>query len=217
MIPVKRLPEPDILRDKKEQWLAKFQEKRQSKPNARPSSSQYGHAKIRDILHAMSSNKCFYCEGKLSESDAEIDHYREVAEYPELAFEWNNLYLSCSECNKRKEKNININVENCLDPCDEVECPADHMTFDGHTIRSRKCSVYGLSTIKKYKLNRDELKFRREVQLRYFVEFLLKIQTARIYNNGSLDQTIREKILSFKQPDHPFSLMFSNYIEKTEL
>lgn len=213
MILIKRLAEPEILRDKKEQWLEKFQEKL----DPRPPSRQYGHAKIRDVLREMSFHKCFYCESKLSKENEQVDHHREVAEYPELAFEWDNLYLSCSECNKRKIPNSSINVEDCLDPCDEVENPADHMTFDGHSIRPKASSVYGSNTIQKYRLNRDELEFRRSVQLRHFVEFLLQIQTARIHNNDSLDQSIREKILSFKQPDHPFSLMFSIYIEMIEL
>ena len=39
----------------------------------------------------MTHGKCFYCERRLTDSEQEVDHHVEVAERPELAFEWSNL------------------------------------------------------------------------------------------------------------------------------
>jgi hypothetical protein len=57
---IKRLPEPQILIDKKKQWLDNFLAS--GKP--RPDSNKYAHKDIRRDLISMSHHKCFYCETK---------------------------------------------------------------------------------------------------------------------------------------------------------
>ncbi len=84
MISMTRLPEPAILRQKKEKWLAAYLRKLEKNLGKRPDSRQYGHKEIRDTLRAMSFHKCFYCERKLSETEDEVDHYiDELAKYHE--------------------------------------------------------------------------------------------------------------------------------------
>jgi hypothetical protein len=157
MIHVQRLPEPEILKNKKDEWTKAFLGKRAKNLSHRPSSSQYAHQKIRDTLGAMSFHKCFYCECKVGvgkDGNPEVDHHIEVSEKPESAFEWNNLYLSCQDCNRGKLEHSQIPVSECLDPCDLAENPADHLTFDDEFIRSNAGSFKGMKTIQKYKLDR---------------------------------------------------------------
>ena len=89
---IKRLPAPDILVKKQDEWQTKFNEKRQKNASARPDSSKYGNPSIRKRLEDCSYRKCFYCEGTLNGEIKEIDHFIEVAVAPELAYTWDNLF-----------------------------------------------------------------------------------------------------------------------------
>lgn len=104
MIPIEREPEPQILASKKTEWLAKFLARRAKDPKARPDSKKYAHSEVTGALRRMGHGKCFYCERKLETGAQHVDHHIEVFESPELAFTWDNLYLSCKDCNNAKRK-----------------------------------------------------------------------------------------------------------------
>jgi hypothetical protein len=66
---------------------------------------------LKDLLHELSSGKCWYCESVQERSDNAVDHYRpknRVVECPEhrgywwLAFKWLNYRYSCTFCNSRR-------------------------------------------------------------------------------------------------------------------
>lgn len=218
MISLTRLDEPKVLRKNKEKWQAKYLEKLKGRPRQRPPSSQYGHKEIRNVLEAMSFGKCFYCEQKLSGTKSEVDHYIEITEKPELAFEWANLYLCCWDCNHKKIPNSNIPVSDCLNPCDPLINPGDHLTFEGEMIRPKSGSPRGLNTIRKYRLDRDELDGPRLRQIKLFQDVVIEIKDNLIRENRKrLNDSEKEILLRFKQPDWPFSLMFSVYLDRLNL
>lgn len=65
----------------------------------------YKHATNKGALKAASSDKCMYCESKISHIDfAHIEHYKPKADdkFPELEFVWDNLGYSCPKCNNQK-------------------------------------------------------------------------------------------------------------------
>ena len=98
-------------------------------------------------------------------SNITIEHYIEVEYDPDQAFTWGNLYLSCTDCNRRKLPHTSLPVSDCLNPCDPSENPVDHLTFDDEQIRSQQNSPRGQKTIQKYRLGRPELDFLRVKQL----------------------------------------------------
>jgi len=217
VISIARLLDPEILKKNKEKWLAAYLRKQEKNPRQSPDPRQYGHKNIRDTLRAMSFHKCFYCERKLIETEDEVDHYVEVAEKPGLAFEWNNLYLCCPECN-RKLPNKTILVSECSDPCDLSENPADHLTFDCGDIMPKASSAKGMKTVQKYHLNRISLNYLREKELRRFCEFLLKLKERQRRDGGRpLTDAEKEAVDGFGESAHAFSLMFNAYLEKLEL
>ena len=209
MIHIERFPEPDVLRQNKERWLQSFLERRAEKPGTRPPSGQYGHAEIRRTLAAMSYHKCFYCETRLDADNEEIDHYVEVAEEPQLAFDWENLYLSCRGCNRHKLDNSTIPVVDCVDPCGD-EDPAAHLAFEDEIITARGGSPRGFKTIQKYSLDRQELNYARVKALQLFGKTLRRLHERR--GSRPLTDDEKEIIHRFEQPDHPFSLMFHVYL-----
>jgi uncharacterized protein (TIGR02646 family) len=216
-----RLEEPGVLGENKAKWRAVYIEKRKKDPKCRPSKAQYGHKKIVEALEAMSFHKCFYCERSTRSGGGEVDHYIELAERPDLAFEWSNLYLACAGsngCNQKKASNTSIPVTSCVNPCDPAESPADHLTFYDEMIRPKDGSPKGLETIRKYQLNREPICYNRVKHLRRF-DSELRLIHERMIKEGRSHPTEEEKeqLRAFAQPDQPFSLMFAVHLREVEL
>ncbi len=218
MIYVERLSEPPILTENKSAWTDAYLASVQAKGYHRPSSKQYGHPKIRETLSRSSFGKCFYCERKLAEDEAEVDHYIETSLRPELAFEWSNLYYSCGRCNRTKPNHQAIPVENTLNPCAVEDDFALHLTFEKNFIRARNTSSHGFSTIQKYHLDRGELDLQRANELISFIEKWREIEsTMNQESRSTMTPQEYEDLLRFRQKDNAFSLMFSVYLAKYNL
>lgn len=218
MIYVERLSEPQILTENKSAWTDAYLASIQAKGYHRPSSKQYGHPKIRETLSLSSFGKCFYCERKLSEKEAEVDHYIETSLHPELAFEWSNLYYSCGRCNRTKPNHQAIPIENTLNPCAIEDDFAQHLTFEKNFIRARNNSSHGFSTIQKYSLFRGDLELQRANELLLFVEKWREIESAMNRESRStMTPQEYEELLRFRQKDSAFSLMFTVYLTKYNL
>ena len=211
---INRLNEPDILKRKGDDWKNNFV----LSDKSRPDNSKYGHPEIKASLEAMSFHKCYYCERELKGTIKEIDHFIEVAERRDLAFEWTNLYLACDNCNG-KFPNSQIPVAHVIDPCnttdEEIE---EHLTFEDEQIKAKNNSAIGLKTIQKYKLNSDLLDRLRGKRLNTFYKSYCTILD-RQKEEGRKHYLAAEKeiVLSFKNNDMPYSLMFKLLINKINL
>lgn len=206
MIPIEREPEPQILAQKKVEWLDAFLAKRSTSPKTRPDPSKYAHPAIKDALRRMSHGKCFYCESK-PDDGTEVDHHVEVADEPSRAFTWENLYLSCHRCNQAK-KTKHVALAECVDPCARGADPSAHLTFDDELIRPKNDSPRGRATIRKYKLDDPLLDLQRSRALRELERARARIQDRRVVQGGRpLTTDERELLMSFALPERPFSLM----------
>jgi uncharacterized protein (TIGR02646 family) len=208
---LKRLPEPEILSQKKQEWTRSFV----SSGKNRPDNSKYAHKSIQESLNAMSFHKCFYCERTLKGAPKEIDHYMEVAEVPEAAFEWENLYLACYECNGKFSNKVIPNTET-LNPCvDSDEEIMRHLTFEDEIIKPYNNSAKGAETIRKYKLGSESLDYLRMKYSQSFNKQLEKIkESCHKENNRDMNEEELESLRRFQQLDHPFSLMFKIILRK---
>lgn len=209
-----RLPEPQIITERRENWTNNFI----ASGNKRPDSSKYGNPNIRTQLDSMSYHKCFYCETKLKGKRKEVDHHIEVSVDKTLAFEWGNLYLSCTNCNNKIPHSA-IPINEALNPCvDSDERIKDHLTFDDEVIQPKDNSELGLKTIQKYRLDSDLLDNLRLKQLKNFHKALIEIRDIQQSENRS-DLTVEELniLQSFKRVDNSFSLMFEVILDSYEL
>ena len=210
---VDRLPMPEILAEKQQEWQEKFDEKLLLNPKARPDSTKYGHKEIRRQLDSCSFNKCFYCESKLVGRPREIDHYIEVAIAPSLAYEWTNLYLSCNNCND-KLNHVTIPIKEALNPCEDSDEEIQrHITYEKECICSQPVSEKGLKTIQKFRLDSDALDLKRSKWLNKLATMAIEIDN-RMREQGRTLHTVEEKdkIRRFMQNDQPYSLMCELYI-----
>ncbi len=167
------------------------------------------YRKIRDELTDLYNNKCAYCE-KYCDS-THIEHYRPKSIYFWLAYSWDNLLLSCPECNSNKRNIFKINnnkradyksepleeLHNKISQYDNYEKPKllnpeqltdkefkEHFTFD--TSGSIVCKTEEMKhTIEVCDLNRDFLIKKRIAILNEYREYL----------NLSPDKTKQLKII----------------------
>lgn len=210
---IDRLPIPQVLSRKQMEWQEKFEQKLAVNPRFRPDSSKYGHKEIRQQLKSCSFNKCFYCESKLSGVPREIDHFIEVSIDPSLAYEWTNLYLSCSNCNDKLDHNA-IPVTDALNPCidsdDEIQ---KHITFETECICSQAGSKKGLNTIQKFKLDSEALDLKRSKWLNKIAKIVFEIDKQMHEENRTIHSCEeKNRIRKFMQIDQPYSLMCEKYI-----
>lgn len=208
-----RLAEPVILQQNHAQWTQEYLAS--GKP--RPAPHRYGHVDIQNTLMGISTTKCFYCERKLKGIRKEIDHLIEVSERKDLAYTWSNLYLACSNCNK-KLNNLNIPVANVLDPCHHSDnAIQDSLTFDEEVIRVKNNSTIGLQTIRKYRLDSDAMDHARCKALKDFYKDLSIIQGKMVNEQRSMTDAEIESLKRYAYPDSTFSLMFKVLLEKISI
>lgn len=67
---------------------------------------------VRAALGALTLEHCSFCDGFPIDSygDKEVDHFKPKGEFPAEAYDWANLYLVCTACNKAKLAEWNRNL-----------------------------------------------------------------------------------------------------------
>ena len=197
----------------------------------------YGSPQVREALRTLQRDKCCYCESKHSASSASrIDHFRPRGAvrqgkgseklYPGyywLAYEWDNLVISCEKCNGMKSDYFPLEepgqrARNHLDPIDR-ESPlllnpyaetnlSKHLAFDGSACEPR--SKRGRVTVATLRLNRPELQEQRQCLLSLLA---LLCQVEREPNLCcSVRLRAKRKIESLARPDAPYSAMAQSYL-----
>ncbi len=130
-----------------------------------------GRSKAKEELQLalllMQDEKCAYCECKLDLHEGHIEHFRRknVDWFPELTFEWGNLYYSCCRngtCGRHKDRVLDKpRVGELIDPC--TDNPEDYLqfTFDGNVAVRSELSEEGASratlTIDTFNLRHTQL------------------------------------------------------------
>jgi hypothetical protein len=208
-----RLAKPDILVQKEANWTNSFI----ASGNKSPENKQYGHKEIREQLHRISFKKCFYSELKFAtETEGQVDHYVEVSEDKNLAFNWVNLFLSHKDSNQGKPSNKVIPNHTTLNPFihndEEIE---KHLTFEDECITGK--TERGIKTIQKYRLDKDIYNILRSKELRKFEQCLIEIFKKMNTENRKINEQELYILKSFASPDHSFSLMFRIALKKHNL
>ena len=106
-------------------------------------------AMYRPVLRRVFKNKCAYCETPIAavSGSGDVDQFRPKSLYWWLAYELDNLYLACQDCNRRYKRDrfpledeearargeggdLSLESPLLIDPCGEEE-PNDHLDFKG--------------------------------------------------------------------------------------
>ncbi len=155
----------------------------------------YAADDVKLALRKAQADKCAFCEAKIMHiTPGDVEHFRpksavkqaggttlEFPGYFWLAYDWGNLLLACSNCNRRHKGNLfplvdpkkrcrshrgKLSQERPLFINPASEDPEPHVEFVGETIRPRNGSVRGQTTIDELSLNRTELVEHRLTLLR---------------------------------------------------
>lgn len=152
----------------------------------------YAHADVKTALIEAQHGKCCFCEAKVG-ADGDVEHFRPKSAscqglkqglirpgYYWLAYEWNNLLLSCSACNQRHKGNLfplatptsrarshhdAVAQEDPLLLNPDMQDPEQYIAFRHeipYPIKNNRC---GKTTIEVLALDRENLNERRREHL----------------------------------------------------
>lgn len=104
---------PSVLAENESNWLEAFRNN-QTETN----KTRYRHSDIKSALKEETGYKCVYCESKIGHNTpGDIEHKKPISKFPDLAFDWDNLTIACTECNRRKNDYYSSNDDDrFLDP-----------------------------------------------------------------------------------------------------
>ena len=64
---------------------------------------RYRDKQIKARIKEETGGKCIYCESKVGHNTpGDVEHMRPISKCKDSIYEWENLTLACSECNRRK-------------------------------------------------------------------------------------------------------------------
>ena len=179
--------------------------------------------------------KCCYCETLIDDHKpyaySEVEHWRPKSIYYWLAYSWENMFLSCTFCNKEKGNqfplrdqstrathhgmSIDEETPEILKP-DADRDPSQHFKWRGDTPEGITCE--GRRTIEV--LNLDSPKHQRK---RHLVEFQLKHAAymsfmSSAYPSKQQDAEAARKLLEeAMRPERPYSAMIAAYLAANPL
>ena len=188
----------------------------------------YAHDSVKEQMMEDQHRKCSYCEQFKNEDFGCVEHYRPKGGYDLgsgtplqqpgyywLAYDWQNLLFSCSECNTSYKRNhfplVNENARDIehRDITNEEPAiinpvttdPGDHIEFSEFIIRPKMVdgqeSIQGKTTIGVFRLNdRKDLKERRRNVWEAYNRELIKKAIFQKLNNADgvalCDETLEE-------------------------
>ena len=171
-----RTPVPEVLVIKGDQWAKRWVALRDLKPNATFTWYQHQNKSAREwllpLLRKMTDGHCSFCDSFPLEgqSNEPIEHFRPKSTFPNLAYDWGNLYYCCEKCQTTKKE---VWSEELLAPDQPGYRWSDWFEFDyttGH-VRPNQFAEANLQTrasitIRIYGLASDERARRRILELK---------------------------------------------------
>jgi len=92
-------PVPLLLATHAAQWLTEYLEQ----PSSDTRKHRYRAPEIKQALREETGWKCVYCESKIGHNTpGDVEHKVPSSKNSSLHFEWSNLTIACTECNRRK-------------------------------------------------------------------------------------------------------------------
>jgi len=185
---------PSVLKEKGKNQSDIFKEKfDKSEREFSFDSGIYGDSTVKEELVRLQDDKCCFCEAKITHiSYGDVEHFRPKAGWVQdneplnkpgyywLAYDWENLFLSCQICNQRYKKNYfpladnskrakshkdNIDAEEPLFIHPAKENPEKFIAFKDEVPVTVNNDPRGDRTIKELGIDREKLNDRRRERL----------------------------------------------------
>lgn len=205
-----KLEEPLELKGMKEYWKKKVAEN-----GSEYYKTKYRARPIKEQLKRETYNKCVYCESKVGHNTpGDVEHKIPVSANEDGRFEWGNLTIACTECNRRKNDFYNPG-QGFLDPyVDEVETMLIHV---GPVVFQKPGEAAAEIAVRILELSETEKR------LQLFGQKVNKLKAAmnlmdRIVsmNNPLLKTLLIKELRSMAEISEEFSAMVKSLIEGTD-
>ncbi len=208
-----------------------------------PPKKYYSAKAVKALLVEIHYSKCCYCEKKFTPSNLHVEHYRpksrvrqtldqkETLGYYWLAYRWDNLLLSCHDCNnlckgtrfplanpKKRARSHNdpLGEEHPLFIDPSGKNPRKHIRFDGDIPWAPRRNRQGLMTIDVLRLRRTEL---TEDRLKMIDNINVRLALVAGAEKNPDDHELqaaamkaRQFLKAAKRQDAEFSSMVTDYL-----
>ena len=176
---------------------------------------------IRLCLEQMQGPRCAYCEGSVY-GDGHIEHFRRKHNYPQLTFEWANLFQACGSsehCGHYKDRPSTpaYDPANIIKP-DEEE-PGEYLYYHSSgEVRPRSHQgapnpSRAIETIRVFNLNAGSLQAERRRALKaYTTRNPCILEDLMDFDDESRQVFIAQEIEATRQD--PFCTVIRHYFEK---
>jgi uncharacterized protein (TIGR02646 family) len=178
---INRPAKPLVLHENAEEWTQDLlnaikEYNNNNTPIPKSLYKKYSHDEIRETLERMYTNEdgqclCCYCESVIDTvSDPNIEHIKPKAKdkFPELTFDWDNLHIACTKCNRHKSDDYdeqNPIVDPVIDS--PVSAHLGYKVCEVKGIYRETITHRGITTVEHADLDRQELRrARREVYIK---------------------------------------------------
>lgn len=191
---------PKVLADNAANWTDAFK----ADPKNKTNRYRYRHSDIKKQLVEETSSKCVYCESKIGHNTpGDVEHKIPTDKNKDTHFDWKNLTIACTECNRRKLSYYST-VKPFLDPYnDDVENRIKHLGPIVSWLPGDDEAEITVRTLEMHNQTRKELIARK-------VELIEKLNNtvARMKNEtGVLQEMMLLAIEKMKEPDAEYSGM----------
>ena len=182
-------------------------------------SAIYAHKTVKDKLQLIQHNKCCFCESRIDHiSFGDVEHFRPKAGYRQkasdslarpgyywLAYEWNNLLLSCQLCNQRFKRNLfplsensqrakthkdDLRAESPLFINPTTSNPEQHISFRAEIPYSIDGNSQAQTTISSLGLDREALNEQRRDRLAKLKVLFDLVQLAKTQSDNQALQAL---------------------------
>lgn len=211
-------------------------------------SDIYGCAEVKDRLKELQSNKCCFCEARIIHiSYGDVEHFRPKAGYCNhekdkihqpgyywLAYDWDNLLLSCTLCNQRFKKNffplssrfrarhhgLDHKKEKPVFINPYQEDPAGFISFNNDLPIAVRGNERGKLTIQMLGLDREALNEDRRERLNDLKD-LMKLALGYPETYPALRaraiQNLKTQLREKTDPQYPYSAMFRSFFKQNPI
>ena len=174
--------------------------------------NRYRHQGIKETLLAETQSKCVYCESKLGHNcPGDIEHKCPKRKRPDLVFDWDNMTIACSECNRRK---LEYYDPECmfLDPnIDDVESFVIHLGPLVFNVPGNPRAEVAVRMLELDHFNKRKQLIQRKVEKLEEIRNL--IERANAADNLSLRAFLLEILTERCSASQEFSGMVKSYLD----
>ena len=192
---------PPRLQQKAAHWVAKVEE-----VGSTYYKTRYRETTIKEALRAETHDKCAYCESKIGHNTpGDVEHKIPTSLDETGRFNWDNLTIACTECNRRKNDYYDVQKP-FIDPyCDNVEELLLHLGPAVFAVPGRETAEISVRVLE---LGDIEKRFRLFAQKTVVLKSVLsRMERILLIDNEHLRELLIDELLLMGERQSEFSAM----------